>query len=431
MTTSKTNTDSNKTLLARRAQAVPRGVGNIHQIFAAKAENATISDVDGKRYIDFTSGIAVVNTGHLHPKVTAAVAKQLELFSHTCFHVLMYEGYIELAEKLNQLAPGNTPKQTLLLNTGAEAVENSIKIARAATGRSGVIAFSGGFHGRTYMAVSLTGKVAPYKTGFGPFVPEIYHAPFPNPLHGISVEDALHGLKDLFKSDIEASRVAAIIIEPVQGEGGFIQAPNDFMQALRKICDDNGILLICDEVQTGCARTGKMFASEYSGIEPDIMVLAKGLAGGFPLSAVVGKKSVMDAASPGGLGGTYGGNPISIAASLAVLDVMKEENLAERANKIGGIIKNRLDAMAKKFSCIADIRGPGAMVAMEQFDKQQQPDAELTKNIVKLAAEKGLLLLPCGVYGNVIRFLTPLTIEFDLLEQGLTILDATLDELTG
>ena len=430
MTTSKINTDSNKTLLARRAQAVPRGVGNIHQIFAAKAENATITDVDGKRYIDFTSGIAVVNTGHLHPKVTAAVAKQLELFSHTCFHVLMYEGYIELAEKLNQLAPGNSPKQTLLLNTGAEAVENSIKIARAATGRSGVIAFSGGFHGRTYMAVSLTGKVAPYKTGFGPFVPEIYHAPFPNPLHGISVEDALNGLKDLFKSDIEASRVAAIIIEPVQGEGGFIQAPNEFMQALRKICDDNGILLICDEVQTGCARTGKMFASEYSGIEPDIMVLAKGLAGGFPLSAVVGKKTVMDAASPGGLGGTYGGNPIAIAASLAVLDVMKEEKLAERANKIGSIIKNRLDAMAKKFSCIADIRGPAPWLQWSYLIKQQ-PDAELTKNIVKLAAEKDLLFLPCGVYGNVIRFLTPLTIEFDLLEEGLTILDAALDELTG
>ena len=431
MTTSKTNTERNKTLLARRLQAVPRGVGNIHHIFAAKAENATITDVDGKRYIDFTSGIAVVNTGHLHPKVTAAVAKQLELFSHTCFHVLMYEGYIELAEKLNQLAPGNSPKQTLLLNTGAEAVENSIKIARAATGRSGVIAFSGGFHGRTYMAVSLTGKVAPYKTGFGPFVPEIYHAPFPNPLHGISVKDALNGLKDLFKSDIEASRVAAIIIEPVQGEGGFIQAPNEFMQALRKICDENGILLICDEVQTGCARTGKMFASEYSGIEPDIMVLAKGLAGGFPLSAVVGKKPVMDSASPGGLGGTYGGNPIAIAASLAVLDVIKEEKLADRANKIGGIIKNRLDAMAKKFSCIAEIRGPGAMVAMELFDEQQQPDAELTKNIVKLAADKGLLLLPCGVYGNVIRFLTPLTIEFDLLEQGLNILEVVMDELSS
>ena len=428
MTNNKT-TEMNKTLLARRTQAVPQGVGNIHQIFATQAKNATITDVDGKRYIDFTSGIAVVNTGHLHPKVTAAVAKQLEQFSHTCFHVLMYEGYIELAEKLNQIAPGGSPKQTLFLTTGAEAVENSIKIARASTGRTGVIAFSGGFHGRTYMAVTLTGKVTPYKNGFGPFVPEVFHAPFPNPLHGITVEDALDGLTNLFKSDIEASRVAAIILEPVQGEGGFYQAPNEFMQALRKICDENGILLICDEVQTGCARTGKMFASEYSDIEPDIMVLAKGLAGGFPLSAVVGKKSVMKAAAPGGLGGTYGGNPMAIAAGLAAMDVIEEEQLCERATQIGEKIKSRLEDLATTFPCIADIRGPGAMVAMELFNDKQKPDAELTKAIVKSASEKGLLLLPCGVFGNVIRFLTPLTIEFDLLNEGLDILEEVMTEL--
>lgn len=427
MTTEKSR---NETLLARRAEAVPQGVGNIHQIFASKASNSKITDVDNKEYIDFTSGIAVVNTGHLHPKVTAAVSKQLELLSHTCFHVLMNENYVELAERLNKLVPGDTPKQTFFVTTGAEAVENAIKVARAATKRTGVIAFSGAFHGRTLMAVSLTGKVIPYKKDFGPLAPEVFHAPFPNPLHGISTEEALKGLNDILKYDIEAERVAAIIIEPVQGEGGFYIAPKEFMQALREICDTHGILLICDEVQTGCARTGKMFATEYSDVEPDIMVLAKGLAGGFPLSAVVGKKSIMEAVTPGGIGGTYAGSPISVAAALAALDVIEDEGLVERANHIGEIIKNRITSLSEQFSVISDIRGLGAMVAMELFDKNQQPAVQLTKDIVKLASEKGLLLLPCGIHGNVIRFLTPLTIEDELLDKGLNILDEVLQELT-
>jgi 4-aminobutyrate aminotransferase len=419
-----------KTLLARRAAAVPKGVGNIHQIFASTANNASITDVDGKEYIDFTSGIAVVNTGHLHPKVTAAVSKQLALFSHTCFHVLMHESYIELAERLNKLAPGETPKQTFFVTTGAEAVENAIKVSRAATKRSAVIAFSGAFHGRTLMAVSLTGKVSPYKKGFGPLAPEVYHAPFPNPLHGISTEDALNGLQDIFKYEIEAERVSAIIIEPVQGEGGFYVAPKEFMQALRQICDDRGILLICDEVQTGCARTGKMFATEYSDIEPDIMVLAKGLAGGFPLSAVIGKKSLMEAVEAGGIGGTYAGSPIAIAAALATLDVIDDEELIQRANTIGEKIKDRINLLADQFPCIADVRGLGAMVAMELFDSDKQPATQLTKDIVKLASDKGLLLLPCGIHGNVIRFLTPLTIEEELLDKGLNILQQVLKELS-
>jgi len=421
--------NTNTTLLARREKAIPSGVGNIHQIFAQSANNASINDVDGTEYIDFTSGIAVVNTGHLHPQVTAAVSKQLELFSHTCFHVLMHENYIELAERLNIIAPGSSPKQTFFVTTGAEAVENAIKISRAATKRSAVIAFSGAFHGRTLMAVSLTGKVTPYKKGFGPLAPEVFHAPFPNPLHGISTEDALNGLQNIFKHDIDAERVSAIIIEPVQGEGGFYVAPKEFMKALRQVCDDHGILLICDEVQTGCARTGKMFATEYSDIEPDIMVLAKGLAGGFPLSAVVGKKSVMESVDAGGIGGTYAGSPIAIAAAIATLDVIEEEGLAQRANVIGKIIKARLKELSNHIPTIGDIRGLGAMVAMELFDSEKQPAVQLTKDIVKRSSEKGLLLLPCGVHGNVIRFLTPLTIEEELLDRGLNILEEVLNEL--
>ena len=419
----------NEKLLERRQAAIPQGVGNIHPLFVSQAENATIRDVDGKTYIDFTSGIAVVNTGHLHPTVTAAVSEQLKQFSHTCFHVLMYENYIALAERLNQLAPGDSAKQTLFVTTGAEAVENAIKIARAATQRSGIIAFSGGFHGRTLMAVALTGKVEPYKKGFGPFPSEVYHAPFPNPLHGTSVEDSLDGLKNLFKTDIEANRVAAIIIEPVQGEGGFYPAPPEFMQALRTICDEHGILLICDEVQTGCARTGKLFATEYSNIEPDLMVLAKGLAGGFPLSAVIGKKSVMEKVSPGGIGGTYAGNPLAIAAAMAALDVIETDNLIAKANHIGAIVTARLKQMATRYPAIGDVRGLGAMIAMELFDENKQPAAQLTKNIVKKAAEQGLLLLPCGIYGNVIRILTPLTIEEKQLNAGLDILENTLSVL--
>jgi 4-aminobutyrate aminotransferase/(S)-3-amino-2-methylpropionate transaminase len=422
---------SNSTLLARRQQAVPRGVGNITPLFADRAENAEVWDVEGKRYVDFAAGIAVVNTGHLHPKVKAAVQKQLERFSHTCFHVMMYEPYVALAERLNALVPGDSPKKTLLVSTGAEAVENAIKFARVATGRSGVIAFGGAFHGRTIMAVSLTGKMEPYKAGFGPFPAEVFHAPYPNALYGVSVNDAIAGVEQLFKSDIEPNRVAAIIIEPVQGEGGFYIAPPEFLQRLRALCDQHGILLICDEVQTGFARTGRLFATEYAGIEADIMILAKGLAGGFPLAAVVGKSEVLEAVGPGGVGGTYGGNPLSCVAALAVLDVIEEEGLVARANAQGARLRQRLEGMAHKHECIGDVRGLGAMVAIELFHDvaRKQPAADLTKALVSRAAEKGLLLLSCGHNGNVIRILAPLTAPDDIIDEGLSIIEEALEEL--
>ncbi len=342
-----------------------QGVGTLLPVFIDRAHNAELWDVEGNRYIDFASGIAVLNTGHNHPKVVAAVREQLEKFSHTCFQVTPYSGYIELAEKLNALVPGPTPKRTLFLSTGAEAVENAIKIARAHTGRSGTIAFKGGFHGRTMMGMALTGKVVPYKTGFGPFPGEVYHLPFPADYLGVSEDDALAALDLCFSADIEPTRVAAIIIEPVQGEGGFYPASASFMQRLRQVCDQHGILLICDEIQTGFCRTGKTFATEYSGVEPDIMTLAKSLAGGFPLSAVVGKSEVMNAAKPGGLGGTYAGSPIACAAALAVLEVIEEERLNQKALAQGEQIKARLHQLATRFDCIGNIRGPGAMVAME------------------------------------------------------------------
>jgi 4-aminobutyrate aminotransferase/4-aminobutyrate aminotransferase/(S)-3-amino-2-methylpropionate transaminase len=420
----------NKTseLIARREAAVSSGVAHVHPIFAERAQNAEIWDVDGKRFIDFSSGIGVVNTGHLHPKVKAAVAAQLENFSHTCFHVAMYEGYVELAERLNRLAPGDTRKKTLLINSGAEAVENAIKIARKYTGHTGIIAFNGGFHGRTLLTMSLTGRVVPYKAGFGPFAPEIFHAPFPNELHGISVDDALKGLEQLFKSDIEKERVAAFIIEPVQGEGGFYPVPPEFMQALRDIADENGIVIIVDEIQCGFARTGKMFAIEHSEIEPDLVVMAKGLAGGFPLSALVGKAEIMDAAPAASLGGTYGGNPIACAAANAVLDVMEEENLPARAAEMGVHMKQRLNKMAKKFNFIADVRGMGCLVAIELCEEGdlQNPSPEKTAVLQACARDKGLLLLSCGPNGNVIRFLPPLTTEQEILDEGLDILEECL-----
>ncbi|MGN5159885.1 4-aminobutyrate--2-oxoglutarate transaminase [Aeromonas dhakensis] len=419
---------SNKAWQARREAAVVNGVGTLLPVFIDRAQNAELWDVEGNRYIDFASGIAVLNTGHNHPKVVAAVRAQLEKFSHTCFQVTPYPGYIELAEKLNALVPGPTPKRTLFLSTGAEAVENAIKIARAHTGRSGTIAFKGGFHGRTMMGMALTGKVVPYKTGFGPFPGEVYHLPFPSDYLGVSEADALAALDLCFSSDIEPNRVAAIIIEPVQGEGGFYPASASFMQRLRQLCDQHGILLICDEIQSGFCRTGKTFATEYSGIEPDIMTLAKSLAGGFPLSAVVGKAEVMNAAKPGGLGGTYAGSPIACAAALAVLEVIEEERLNQQAQAQGEQIKARLQQLAERFDCIGDIRGPGAMVAMELVKQRDanQPDADLTKWLVAEAGKRGLVLLACGVRANVIRFLAPLTASPAIIEEGLTLLEQAL-----
>ena len=418
-------------LLARREAAVTSGLGHVHPIFANHAKNAEIWDVDGKRFIDFSSGIGVVNTGHLHPKVKAAAIAQLDKFSHTCIHVAMYEEYVELAERLNKLVPGESAKKTLLMNSGSEAVENAIKVARKFTGRTGVIAFNGAFHGRTLLTMSLTGKVIPYKAGFGPFAPEIFHAPFPSQLNGVSIDDSFKGIEQLFKSDIEASRVAAFIVEPVQGEGGFYIAPPEFLQRLRKLADEHGILLIADEIQCGFGRSGKMFACEYAGIEPDLITLAKGLAGGFPISAIVGKKEIMDSAPSYSLGGTYGGNPIACAAALAVLDVMEEENIPEKATKMGAHMQKRLRDMASRHKLIGDVRVLGGLVAIELFEDGDvnKPSAEKTAKLQACARDKGLIILTCGVNANVVRFLPPLTIEKNVLDEGLDIIAECLEEI--
>ena len=426
---------TNADLQKLRESAVPRGVSNLLPVFTARAQNSELWDVEGKRYIDFAAGIAVLNTGHLHPTVKAAVAAQLENFSHTCFQVTQYEGYVRLADRLNKLAPGATPKKTILLSTGAEAVENAVKIARAHTKRSAVIAFSGAFHGRTMYTMGLTGKVAPYKTGFGPMPGEIYHLPFPAEYLGVPASEALHALETLFKSDVEPARVAAIIIEPVQGEGGFYAAPVEFLKELRRICTEHGIVLIADEVQTGFARTGKLFAIEHAGVEPDLMTIAKSLAGGFPLSGVIGKAEIMDAPGPGGLGGTYAGSPISCAAALAVLEVIEKEALCARASAIGAILKQRLNSLRGKhgLTCIGDVRGLGAMIALELVKNgdAKQPDADLTKALVQRAAANGLLILSCGTRANVIRFLAPLTISDATLGEGLDILERSLLDCVG
>jgi len=421
---------TNAELLARRNAAVIRGVGHITPLSAAKAKNAEVWDVEGKRYVDFAGGIAVVNTGHCHPKVMAAVKAQMECFTHTCFQVLMYEPYIELAERLNALAPMPGPLKTAFFTTGAEATENAVKISRAATGRSGVIAFTGAFHGRTVMASAMTGKVVPYKKGLGPAMAEVWHVPFPAAGSGITTEDSLKYLDFIFKADADPSRIAAIIIEPVQGEGGFHQVPADLMRALRRICDTHGIVLVADEVQTGFGRTGKMFAMEHYDVAPDLICVAKSLAGGFPLSGVIGRAPIMDAADPGGLGGTYAGNPLACAAALAVLDVFREENLLDRSNAIGARLKGWLDEASKRndLLAIADIRGPGAMIAFDIVKERgsREPDPVATKKVVQTAYENGLVLLSCGVNASTIRILVPLTVEDSVLEDGLKLLEQAL-----
>ncbi|MCF1485703.1 MULTISPECIES: 4-aminobutyrate--2-oxoglutarate transaminase [Rhizobium/Agrobacterium group] len=421
----------NSQLAARRTNAISRGVGVTTQIYAERAENAEIWDVEGRRYIDFAAGIAVVNTGHRHPKVIAAVKAQLDCFTHTCHQVIPYENYVRLAERLNQAVPGNFEKKTIFVTTGAEAVENAVKIARAATNRSAVIAFTGAFHGRTFMGMTLTGKVTPYKVGFGAMMPDVFHVPFPVELHGQTMEDSLAVLDKLFKADVDPERVAAFIIEPVQGEGGFYEVPRLFMQKLRQIADKHGILLIADEVQTGFARTGKLFAMEHFGVVADITTMAKGLGGGFPIAAVTGRADIMDAPGPGGLGGTYGGNPIGIAAGNAVLDVIEEEQLADRATSLGNRLKQRLHSLSDAVPEIADIRGPGFMNAVEfNLPGSKTPDADFTNRVRTVALEKGLILLTCGVYGNVIRFLAPLTIDEKTFSKALDILEETLRACT-
>ncbi|MAM13566.1 MAG: 4-aminobutyrate--2-oxoglutarate transaminase [Rhizobiaceae bacterium] len=416
----------NSEIATRRDAAISRGVGMQTQIYVDRAQNAEVFDVEGRRYIDFAAGIAVVNTGHRHPKVMAAVEDQLKRFTHTCHQVLPYEHYIRLAERLNAAVPGDFDKKTVFVTTGAEAVENAVKVARAATGRSAVIAFNGGFHGRTFMTLSLTGKVAPYKAGFGAMMPDVYHIPYPAELHATSVEDSLKALKNLFKADLDPARVAAIIIEPVQGEGGFYPAPADLMRAIRTLCDEHGIVMIADEVQTGIGRTGHLFAMEAYDVAADLTTIAKGIGGGLPLAAVTGRATMMDAAGPGGLGGTYGGNPLSIAAANAVLDVIEEEDLCNRANRLGSYLKQRLEAIRATTPEIAEIRGPGFMVAIEFMTAEGAPNPDMT-NAVRLEAQKrGLILLTCGVYGNVIRFLAPLTIEEEVLAEGVDILEASI-----
>lgn len=415
---------SNAQWQQRKQNVFARGMGNMLPVYVQKALNSEVWDIEGKRYIDFAGGIAVVNTGHSHPRIVTALKAQLENFSHTCIMITPYTNAVELAERLVALAPMEDGR-AIFVSTGAEAVENSIKIARAHTGRPGIIAFGGGFHGRTNLCMGLTGKVVPYKKGFGPFTPEIYHVPFPAEYLGITAAHSLQALKELFKNDIEASRVAAIIIEPVQGEGGFYVVPKGFMAQLREICDEYGIVFICDEIQSGYGRTGRMFACEHDNVVPDIITIAKGIAGGFPIAAVVGKREVMDGAEPGGLGGTYAGSPLGCAAGLAVLDVLADEKLIERANEVGKRIVAGLKALQQKYpGRIGDVRGLGAMVAMELVKNGDagQPDADLTKALTQEAARRGLLLLSCGVRSNVIRILTPLTIPYEHLDEGLGLL---------
>ncbi len=418
----------NAEIAKRRETAIARGVGMMTQIYVEKALNAEVWDVEGNRYIDFAAGIAVVNTGHRHPKVMAAVQKQLESFTHTCHQVLPYENYIRLGERLNALVPGDFDKRTMFVTTGAEAVENAVKIARFHTKRQAVIAFGGAFHGRTFMGMSLTGKVQPYKAGFGTMMPDIYHVPFPIELHGTSVDSAMKGITALFKADLDPGRVAAIIIEPVQGEGGFYQAPVALMRELRKLCDAHEIVLIADEVQTGFARTGKLFAMEHYDVAADITTMAKGLAGGLPLAALTGRADIMDACNPGGLGGTYGGNPIGIAAANAVLDVIAEEDLCRRANELGSRLRQRLEGLRENTPQIAEIRGPGFMVAVEfNLPGSHTPDPDFTNRVKAEALQRGLVLLTCGVYGNVIRFLAPITIPDDQFAEAMDILEAAVD----
>lgn len=422
----------NAEISARRSDAISRGVGVTTQVYAHKAENAEIWDVEGRRYIDFAAGIAVVNTGHRHPKVIAAVKDQLDHFTHTCHQVVPYESYVRLAERLNDAAPGDFKKKTIFVTTGAEAVENAIKIARAATNRSAVIAFTGAFHGRTFMGMALTGKVVPYKAGFGAMMPDVFHVSFPVELHGQTTEDSLAMLDKIFKADVDPNRVAAFIVEPVQGEGGFYEVPRAFMQKLREIADKHGILLIADEVQTGFARTGKLFAMEHYGVSADLTTMAKGLGGGFPIAAVTGRAEIMDGVGLGGLGGTYGGNPIGVAAAHAVLDVIEEEKLNERAESLGNRLKQRLQSLVSAVPQIADIRGPGFMNAVEfNVPGSRTPNADFANDVREKALAKGLILLTCGVYGNVIRFLAPITIGDQTFSEALDILEETLLECAG
>ena len=423
---------SNSELSARRQAAVARGVASATAIFADTAQNARLTDVEGRSYIDFVSGIGVLATGHRHPKVIAAVERQLERFTHTAFQVCPYESYIELAEKLNALAPFKGPAKSIFFTTGAEAVENAVKIARVATGRQAVIGFSYAFHGRTLLTATLTGKITPYKKSAGSPAPEIYRLPFPAAHSGVTVQDLEHAANELFLTDVEPTRVAAIIVEPVQGEGGFNPVGTEMFRWLRSLCDQHGILLIADEIQSGYGRTGRMFAIEHSEVEPDLVTVAKSLAGGFPLAGVIGRADIMDAVEPGGLGGTYGGSPLGCAAALAVLDVIREERLLERAAAIGERIGAALLPLTRATSGtpVANLRGLGAMIGFDVLKARgsNEPDGPKVKRILATALKKGLLCISCGAHGETIRLLVPLTITDEDLDRGLGILVSAVIE---
>ncbi|MCA0392568.1 MAG: 4-aminobutyrate--2-oxoglutarate transaminase [Proteobacteria bacterium] len=421
---------NNASLLQRRNAAIPRGVATAMPIFADRAENAELWDADGRRFVDFAGGIAVLNVGHRHPKVMAAVRAQLDRYTHTAFQVTAYEPYIALAERLNALAPIAGPAKTILFSTGAEAVENAVKIARAATKRHAVIAFNGGFHGRSFMSMALTGKTAPYKNGFGPMPGGVYHLPFPVNHTGIDAARSLQSLHDVFKADVAAEDVAAIILEPVQGEGGFHAAPQALLQGLREVCDRYGIVLIADEVQTGFARTGRMFGIEHSGVKPDMVTVAKSLAGGLPLSGVIGRAELMDAVPPGGLGGTYAGSPLACAAALAVLDVIEEERLVERADAVGKRVVAQLQDWTAREDLrpLGHVRALGAMIAFDLLATREDDavDPAATQAVLKRAHALGLIVLGCGAQGEAVRLLFPLTISDALLEEGMSLLEQAL-----
>ncbi len=412
--------------LALRERAVPRGVLTAHPIVLKRGQGAQVWDVDGRRYLDFVGGIGVLNVGHNHPRVVAAVEAQLRAITHAAFQVAAYPPYVELAARLATLVGGGEAYKTLLLTSGAEAVENAVKIARAYTGRSAIVAFRGGFHGRTLLATTLTGMSAPYRQNFGPFAPDVFHIPFPNVYRGCTAAMALAALDELFATEVTAERVAAILIEPVQGDGGFLPAPPDFLRALQALAHRHGFVLILDEIQSGFGRTGRMFAFEHAGIAPDLVTVAKSLAGGLPLSGVVGRAEIMDAPAPGGLGGTYGGNALACAAALAVLDAFEQENLLARSRALGERLRAALLALSRDHAAIGEVRGVGFMQAIEMVDGTGAPDAAQAQRVIDAARARGLLVIKCGVYRNVVRFLAPLVTTDAELEEAIGILAAAL-----
>ncbi len=423
-------------LLARRQQAVPRGLSSTMNVFAAKADGAIIEDVDGNRFIDFAGGIGVMNVGHARPEVTRAIQEQAEKFTHTCFSVMMYEPYIELAERIAKITPGDFAKKAIFFNSGAEAVENAVKIARYATGRPAIIVFDNAYHGRTLMTMTMTAKVKPYKHRFGPFAPEVYRAPFPYPYRmNMTPEEAsrscIQELERMFIGEVAPDQVAAVIIEPLQGEGGFIPAPTGFLRDLKALCEKHGILFIADEIQTGFCRTGKMFAVEHDGVVPDMITIAKSMGAGMPISGVIGRADIMDAPPPGTLGGTYSGNPVACAASLAVLDLYEKEDFAARSREIGEKLLQQFARLQERYDSVGDVRGIGGMLAVELVKNRttKEPDAHAASDILAVAHKRGLVLIKAGMYDNVIRVLVPLCVTDEQLQEAMGILDAAFAEV--